>query len=477
MAFNAGRGKIKTKQVSNSNNNRKWATDLLLEVTEIVAGPKNTGYIQGVNDNGTIFRVHISDEHYAREEENFQRRLKDGSIKDYKFAGHNIDEDMKNELTPKKGKTRKIMATQAYYQVQKTIDGEKINFFEARYIENIPQISKLKRGIISAVTGYFDREKEAFKINTLGCWNEKAIKISDTEKLEELAKDIDNCLEAIENEDFSKLLKGIMFATAIVNPDAKDVKSDQDDKKTGPRPLKWVNCSNKFDYVPKYIDEETQEEFEGFNITGEFLLEQSKQYAEYIEQHEELHKKYPDAEFVPHVIYFDRYPFSNFVNSFTEKQTGSPLYQMLLATTGLGVGEEDKINGLFGGIMYFYISPDKLEDGEHIVKNWINRLYSNVYKTNILEYIRPDIFDAETDEEHRKLNMASVDTEMATVFYNKDSTLSDKMLDKPEEADAYHDEEPENDSNNGFESEQPSQSKQEAAAPATVDDVDDDIPF
>ena len=150
---------------------------------------------------------------------------------------------------------------------------------------------------------------------------------------------------------------------------------------------------------------------------------------------------------------------------------------MLLATTGLGVGEEDKINGLFGGIMYFYISPDKLEDGEHIVKNWINRLYSNVYKTNILEYIRPDIFDAETDEEHRKLNMASVDTEMATVFYNKDSTLSDKMLDKPEEADAYHDEEPENDSNNGFESEQPSQSKQEAAAPATVDDVDDDIPF
>ena len=78
MAFNAGRGKIKTKQVSNSNNNRKWATDLLLEVTEIVAGPKNTGYIQGVNDNGTIFRVHIADEHYAREEENFQRRLKDG---------------------------------------------------------------------------------------------------------------------------------------------------------------------------------------------------------------------------------------------------------------------------------------------------------------------------------------------------------------------------------------------------------------
>lgn len=485
--FNPGMGVVsrtKSRNASYNNQRKQYPTDLYVRVLEVHPSDGNKGYIDGTNINGKRVRIFIDEEAYLRNEQRQrEKRESNQSPQKIKFMGYKIDNNMKKHIEPENPKFKKvIMATQAMYQQTKQINGESVSFYTAKWIDHITNTSskKFRQAPITLFSTRSNENSNTFSVRYVQVWNDSgSIQLNDKENLQKLAEKFD---EANACEDHSITPYVFKFRTLVTNPDKKVVNSE--------RPLVVIHETEGFDYV--YLDgSET-----GTAPTGEFLLSSAEQYQAFIADYQELHDMFPESEFFTEVVYGNSYKATSFGLSYTNAQTGSPLYQMSNTVTGYSVDDNEKVIGKnYGGRMWFLLSPDQTkkvmtadDDGEEKeveyteYSNFVNRLYPNVNKNNINYYIPSSALlsrlpENASDEDKQKITLVAIHPALGVVKNSdrkvmneeNDEKVNQRMEKEPDEIHVY--DEPET----PVQTQHQETSNRPADVP--VDDIDDDIPF
>ena len=451
------------------------------EIVQVVPGEGNTGYLvvkpylSNFMEDGKEYRVKVRQEDYDRNEQF-------SSKKDVKFRGYKIDKKMQAAFEEKMDEAldgqKNIVVLENISRLN-TIkeDGETIDVYECSFIHNIQpkQEEKFQKALVS-LAGYRDSNTHEFIAANLLNWGAnpqsinlykdgEAVDLSTDKTIKALKKQFEASYQNSMNDDHSTTPMGFEISAVIPNPSYDENSSNYANRN------KYITIydSGTFDY-----NSEIKE-----NMSGDRFIEYVESITQsYIDWFAEEHKDLMIELSVYHV-----YPISRYGKQFTctEKQTGSPIYQMITSRTGITTepvqdenGRDQVANKMWGAFAFVDISKDlekKVvgDDGKKALVDVPSNFVSRLFTTGSLYHIRTKI----------KLSNGEVCGIHAGL-----GRISDKKAEEHQssidDVNTSH-QELEEDMNEAT----PKQAKPKATEPTKVkaqpdtpdDDVDDDIPF
>ena len=374
------------------------------ELVQVVPGEGNTGYLvvkpylSNFMEDGKEYRVKVRQEDYDRNE-------KFSSKKDVKFRGYKIDKKMQAAFEEKMDEAldgeKNIVVLENISRLN-TIkeDGETIDVYECSFIHNIQpkQEEKFQKSLVS-LAGYRDSNTHEFIASSLLNWGTnpqsinlykdgEAVDLSTDKTIKALKIQFEEAYQNKINGDNSTTLMGFEIAAVIPNPSYDENSNNYADRN------KYITIydSGTFDYIPTIKE----------NMDGERFIEYVETITQsYIDWFAEEHNDLMIELSVYHV-----YPISRFGKQFTctEKQTGSPVYQMITSKTkpttepvfDEETGKEKIVHKMWGAFAFVDISKDlekKVvgDDGKKALVDVPSNFVSRLFTTGSLYHIRTKI--------------------------------------------------------------------------------------